>query len=283
MKMVLSLNSNMGHSKTFDWWSSTDLYKVTFDVNFNGVSYNIPIQFYPQFLIDIGTPTSQYGTSGTNGFLYPPWMEDYFKGSDPDISGFGKIFQDYPVKGFKTYSTDYYRNTSFLYNRSDGAKMWLTAWNYGNLTTAPDPDGTPLNLSTTNSRHYYYDNRFDMLPSMATSEKYSNGSGVSEFLEFYLSDIKNEMIARVPTFTTNDLYKCTYTVKAYGYSKPSVIAYSATLDWSDYLDSNIAPPIMEDSANKRNYFDTPDNQNLSDNGTDSTIAPHLLHVLLLKK
>lgn len=91
------------------------------------------------------------------------------------------------------------------------------------------------------------------------------------------------MIARVPTFTTNDLYKCTYTVKAYGYSKPSVIAYSATLDWSDYLDSNIAPPIMEDSANKRNYFDTPDNQNLSDNGTDSTIAPHLLHVLLLKK
>lgn len=274
MKMVLSLNSNMGESRTYDWWSSTDLYKVTFTVTLNGTDYNIPITFYPQFLIDIGTPTAQYGTSGRHSdFFYPPWMEDYFKGSDPDISQWGKIFQDYPVKGIKTYSTDYYRNTTFLYNRSDGTKMYLTAWNFGNLETAPDPDGTPLNLDTNNLTHYYYNNPGGMYPPLATSQKYSNGSGVSEFLEFYLSDIKNEMISRIPTFTTNDLYKCTYTVKCFGANKPGVIAYSKTLDFSEYLDSGIAPPITEDSVHKRNYFADPGTQNLSDNGTDSTIAP----------
>ena len=273
MKMCLWLDAEFNESRTFDWWCSTDLYKVTFTVTFNGVDYDIPIQFYPQFLIDIGTPTAQYGTTANNDFKYPPWMEDYFLGSDPDISYFGKIFQDYPVKGYKTYSADFYRNTTFLYNRSDGTKMYLTAWCSGNLETAPEPNGTPLNLDTNNPTHYYYNNEFNMLPYMATSEKFSNGSGVSEFLEFYLSDIKNEMVSRLPSFTTNDLYKCTYTVKCYGKNKPSVIAYSKTLDWSEYLDSHIAPPIMEDSAFKRNYFDSPLNQNLSDNGTDTTIAP----------
>lgn len=273
MKMVLSLWANMGESRTYDWWCSTDLYKVTFTVTMNGTDYDLPIKFYPQFLIDKGTPTAQYGTTANNDFKYPPWMQDYFLGSDPDISYFGKIFQDYPVKGIKTYSMDYYRNTGFLYNRSDGTNMYLTAWTAGNLETAPAPDGTPLNFNTDNLTHYYYNNSFNMLPSMATSEKSSNGSGVSEFLEFYLSDIKEEMIARVPSFTTNDLYKCTYTVKCYGANKPAVIAYSKTLDWSEYLDSHIAPPIIEDSAFKRNYFDEPTNQNLSDNGTDTTIAP----------
>lgn len=264
MKMTLWLDCEFEEARTYDWWCSTDLYKVTFDVNFNGNTYNIPINFYPQFLVDVGTPTAQYSK-------VPDWMTDYFAGSDPDITQLGKVMQDYPVKAIKTYSTDYYRNTAFLYNRSDGTKMWLTAWNVGLVGEAE----TPLYFfpDEQNWYHYYYGNDFGMFPPLATSQKWSNGSGISEFLEFYLSDIKEEMIARVPTFTTNDLYKCTYTVKCYGANKPNVIAYSKTLDWSEYVDKGIAPPIIPDSSKKRNYFKTPDTQDLSDNGTDSVRAP----------
>lgn len=264
MKMVLSLRAEFEKSRTYDWWCSTDLYAVTFDVNYNGTAYNIPIKFYPQFMPKIGTPTAQYDKT-------PVWLEEYFEGSNPSIKDFGKVFQDYPITSIKTYSGDYYRNSAFLYNRSDGTKMWLTAWNLGLV----GEDETPLYAfpDDNNWFHYYYGNGYNMLPDSATTMKDSNGSAVSEFLEFYLSDIKAEMVSRVPDFTTNDLYKCTYTVKCYGKNKPDYIAYNKSLDWSEYVDTNIAPPIMEDSANKRNYFKDPSTQNLSDNGTESVRAP----------